>query len=275
MGVSLNNVYVRILNRLRALVVFFLPPLSWGEAVGTVNFFRFRRRVNSETIAKFESAHDGETIFVFGAGPSVNSTNLDLAKGYPVIFCNAAVSLAGEFNASPKYWIMSSGMRMNAFRAKPRGQVSTSFRCIGAWPSWIKRNSISGQDVVLPIPVKRGLFRVVDDQTCNFSDDLSQHICHGGGGSVIFMAIQLAAYMGARKIVLLGADFGVQEGQGTHFVDFERPNPTAWLNGEYDRKVRKALVRYLEITDSKGILLVNGSPTTADDVLPRTKEFVR
>lgn len=35
--------------------------------------------------------------FVFGAGPSVNSRSLNLARGYPMIFCNAEGQASGEF----------------------------------------------------------------------------------------------------------------------------------------------------------------------------------
>lgn len=263
---------------LKALIRLVRPPSSRAEIIGTLNFWRFKGRVIPQKIARFERVHAGETIFVVGGGPSVHRTNLGLVNRHPVIFCNVAVRLAPEFSKSAKYWIVVSGAAMNQFKNIGRENLTASFRCIGAWPARIEKDAITEEDVVLPVRTKKGLFRVVDDHSQYFSEDLAKGICHGGGSSVIFSAIQLAAYMGASEIVLLGADFGVHEGSSTHFVEWDRPpgNPKLdWgARNRYEDTIRPALRRYLNIAQSQGFLLVNGSAQSKDDVLPRTKKFV-
>lgn len=266
----------RLPKGLRAAIWSLLPPLGLGQILGTFNFWWFRRKVDSKKISSFAQRHAGDTVYILGAGPSLNKTNLKLAKAHPVIFCNLSVTLAPNWGEAEKYWIVADGLGMNKFRNFERAGLTASFRCIGAWPSWIKKGAVTRDDVVLPVSVKKGLFRVVDDHQETFSEDLSREICHGGGSSVIFMAIQLAIYMGARKVVLLGADFGVLDGEEPHFADSVTfPKERRWdaEDSRYQDRIRPALVRYLNASRSRGVLLINGSAQTKDDVLPRTLEF--
>ena len=214
--------------------------------------------------------HRGEVVYVVGSGPSLNQTNLSALKGQPVVLCNSAYKLVSTLESSATYWVVVSGMRMNTFKTVDRGLFSASFRCIGAWPSWIDRGSISKEDVVLRVPVRRGFFRVMDYSPKNFSSDISDFIFHGGGSSVIFMGIQIAAYLGATKIVLVGADFGIPPGSTAHH--FDSSDGLVWdaVSSSHESAYR-ALSSYSRQLANQNISLVNGSGWTAETVLPKVE----
>ena len=50
-----------------------------------------------------------------------------------------------------------------------------------------------------------------------FSNDISRNIKNCGGGTGLLSCVQIAKYMGANKIVLLGADFGIFDKKKNNF----------------------------------------------------------
>ena len=137
----------------------------------------------------------------------------------------------------------------------------------------MRPGAITREDILLRIPV-RLLFYRLKGSGAGFSDDISDHVLHGGAGSGLFTAIQIAAYMGASRIVLLGADFGVQ-GRRSHFCYFGQPrHETAAVvrslyEAKYTERVKPTLKRFRDHLASRQIDLVNASVSTADDVLCR------
>ena len=260
---------VRVVHRglkKAAQFIFYLfsPPMSKSQVIGTFNFYRYRAMSNSARIRAYRNSHEGETIYVVGSGPSLDETNFDPLENSPVVFCNGSFMIMDKFAPSKAYHIMS-GRMMSDLRQTNRQLFAGSFRALGALGAPLKQNSISKEDVLLKVPVKWGLFRVVDDGTKIFSDELDKFIGQSGGGSVIFSGIQIAHYLGATKIVLLGVDLGNPSDAKTHSSQVK-----GGLSPNYKRgRMQSTLAAYKEILNLRGVALVNGSPTTYDSVLPR------
>ena len=80
-------------------------------------FLKFRFKVSKKKIQKFENLHKNETIFLIGAGPSLNNENLNLLNGKIVIAYN--FSYQALTNIRPKkFYSCVSGARIN-----PGGQL--------------------------------------------------------------------------------------------------------------------------------------------------------
>lgn len=252
--------------KFRSLIYRLLPPTKKSELIGTINYFRFRKFWNPEKVRQFSQLHAGKTIFIVASGASLRETKLEALRAHPVIFVNSSVKLASEICPSHSYWIIA-GQRMNQYRDISRANLDASFRGMGAMGTRIMRRAIGFDDILLRMPVRFGFLKVTDDSRCNFSHDLSKKICWGGGGSVVFLAMQLAKYMGANKIILVGFDVGIREGQPSHFD--ENFNPDVYE----DRRERTlaALRSYLKIFGDSDIDLLNGSAWTKDTVLPRVE----
>lgn len=257
-----RNKFVKFAAR---LVLFFVPPLRKRELLGTINFYRFRHLWNPDNVIPFKGVHAGATIYVLGGGHSLNETNLSTLNGQVVVFCNMSFKLKPQFRPKFSYSVLS-GRRMNDLRSLDRGLFDASFRAFGALGTYLGPGSLSREDIVLRVPTRRGLLRVLDDSSNIFSTNLAQNVAQSGGGSVIFTAIQIASYMGATKIVLLGVDLGSQQGKQSHFDQLQDRN--------YDMVTRRPraenmLREYRNILSKKGVELLNASPSTFDRVLPK------
>ena len=234
------------------------------------NYVRYSRFHDPTRIIRYKELHKNDTIFVLGSGPSLASENLMLLNGKIVISYNASYMALTE--VSPKcHYSCISGSRVNLLAGTDRTNFDASFRCIGAYRGKINAGAIHEDDIVIRIPIKFFLFRFFDSKA-GFSSELSEYMLHGGAGSGLFYAIQIAAYMGASKIVLLGADF-CADGQVGHFADFgqlesQPAQKVAELYSmRYSKRIKPALVRYNKEANRRSFSLINASKRTADDVL--------
>jgi hypothetical protein len=87
------------------------------------------------------------------------------------------------------------------------------------------------------------------------------------GGSVLFTAIQLAAYIATREVVVIGADFDY-DGPSRHWDGqpryYEKGAHTMWENGGRD-----AMMHLYSKLGEAGIVLKNGTTGGKIDCLPR------
>lgn len=254
------------LRRLAVKLVLFLhPPIRLNQIIGTVNFYKYRARHDPQAIRRYQNIHKGETVYVMGSGPSLEKTKLTSLNNSPVVFCNGSFMKREEFKPSSSYLIIT-GRMMNDLRGVDRSLFAGSFRALGALGVRLKQGAVTSDDIVLRVPVHWGLFRVIDNGNVTFSDYVHSHIAQSGGGSVIFSGIQLASYMGASRIVLVGVDLGGSSLGNSHASGVVGGSG---ISDERRERMLRALTSYKSILKSRGILLVNGSPLTFDTVLPR------
>lgn len=240
----------------------------YQEFYALTNYVRSCILHDPMTIIRYKELHKNDTIFVLGSGPSLTSENLMLLNGKIVISYNASYKALTE--VSPNYhYSCVSGSRVNLLAGMDRTIFDASFRCIGAYRGKINAGAIHEDDIVIRIPIKLFLFRVFDSKA-GFSNELSKYILNGGAGSGLFYAIQIAAYMGASKIVLLGADFCADH-QAGHFADFGQRQSAQYIaevySMRYPTRIKPALVRYKKEAHRRSFRLINASKRTADDVL--------
>lgn len=85
--------------------------------------------------------------------------------------------------------------------------------------------------------------------------------------TVIFSAIQIAAYMGAARIGLLGVDMNYPPGE-PHFYH-RGPDQTSRPFGNCEQWFRPVFLHYHRQLNAKGLRLFNCTCRTREDVLPR------
>lgn len=247
---------------------FLKPPTTRQQIVGSINFFFIRKQFNPEKVSTFNKIHSGTTIYVVGGGASLLETDLEKLNGKVVIFCNRSVKLMKEFSPRYAYWITGTPERVRETVNYYLPGLDAKFISAGVgWDRFDLQDYLSSNDVLLLQASKIGLFRVVKDKKHKFSTDLSRFIGLAEGRSIIFSAIQLAHYMGASRIVLLGVDMGVRDSLTSHYDGDENRDQIV----EYASATNKALSEYLEILRHLGVSLVNSSKWTNDTVLPREK----
>jgi hypothetical protein len=148
-----------------------------------------------ERLARFRDLHRGERAFVLGNGPSLARTDLARIAG-AVTFGANRIYLAHQ----PTYFTCVNELVLEQFAGEIRALACPKFL------NW-NRRQLFGDDPFVSLAL--GL-------SDRFVPDPTQQLC--SGGTVTFVALQLAYYMGFREVVLLGVDH--------RFVDRGTPNRT-------------------------------------------------
>lgn len=263
---------------LRKTKIFLKEVLSpkMNDFYATSNFLKFRFKVSKKKIQKFKNLHKNETIFLIGAGPSLNNENLNLLNGKIVIAYN--FSYQALTNIRPKkFYSCVSGARINPGESIDRSLFDASFRFPGAKEDeHINLKAIKENDIILPIPFKFFLYKVKDAGT-GFSFDIAKEFRHNGGSTGILSCVQIAKYMGSKRIVLLGTDFDCLDKKITHHHNAKFEKTTHWdddLVKWYQLKkpeIFESLKKLKKILQDNEIEFINASSNTSEKILPKMK----
>lgn len=180
--------------------------LRQSKCIGTgysrlVNHYvAFRQYVQNKPLLdrmkQYQGKHQGERCFIIGTGPSLLASDLEKLKGEVTFASNRIFDIFSQTSWRPTYYI------------------NQDFPLIDKYQNEIRKLKVDGK--FLPID-KKSIFGESEDITyfvlrhkdfypgnAEFSTKLHQYM--GQGFTVTYGAIQLAAYMGFRKIYLLGID---------------------------------------------------------------------
>ncbi len=180
-----------------------LTPRRVGEAIArraraipdVVAWYGRSGRATRERIAQYRDRHRGERAFLLGNGPSLAKTDLSRIAG-EITFGANRIYLAHV----PTYLTCVNELVLEQFRDEIRALACPKFLI------WNRRDLFYDDPFVA---LELGLRdRFVTDATHQLSS----------GGTVTFVALQLAYFMGFREVVLLGVDH--------RFVDKGTPNRT-------------------------------------------------
>ena len=165
---------------------------------------------------EFKNLHKGDRVVIIGNGPSLNQTNLSLLENELTIGLNKIYLLFPKINWLPTY--------ITSYIRDVVDQAKENYR-----------------DIDIPLFVSQEAFELVSDRPYptykygpnrrfSFSFDPSIDVCVGF--TVTYVAMQLAFYMGFKKVCLIGVDHSFnykgesskwqtldKEYSGRHFVD--------------------------------------------------------
>lgn len=240
------------------------------------------RTGSRERLFSLKGKHKNERIFVLGAGPSLKDVRLEKLEGGIVVCTHFSFKAIDSINTAATYWVVGAESRMPDLAEVDRKKFTES-----VWqPGSVRRRNYPfyafKKSDIIPSPAydkdafflshKRRFLTPFHKQG-NVEELISQRAPIGL--SCIFTGIQLAYLLGAREIVLLGADFGAGGGSG-NAAYFDECVPVVDrifksggdpYNDRYPLHIRPALCWYRAFLQAYKIRLVNGSPQTRDDVL--------
>lgn len=165
-------------------------------------------RSNERRLARLRGREEGKRIFILGNGPSLNRTNVDQLSGDVSIASNAIFLLFDKKRYRPTYYTIEDYLV-----AEDRHREAAALK--GPWK-------------IFPHDVRR--FIPSDDHTIyinflrdyegypRFSTDFRSHVYWGG--TVTFLNLQLAYYLGASKVYMIGFDHA-----------YAKPGPTDRVEG--------------------------------------------
>jgi hypothetical protein len=226
-------------------------------------------------IKKYYNIHRGATIFCLGAGPSLKNEELRLLDNQVVILTNSAYEVLGEINPSIVYHAMQDNRRIEQIMPKLDYK---DFECVFKSLSFIPKsfnelkNNIQQKDVFLQpkirINLKKGIFDYDIMKTeIRLDKDFGNNFYLAP--SVIFMAIQLALYMGASRIVLLGVDMSYgNSAKDSYYGEIaEQLKHIQGTENGYLQHSRPTFISYKKLAESSGVDLLNATKNTREDVL--------
>ncbi len=163
---------------------------------------------HSKHLLKFKDAHQGESCFIIGNGPSLNKMDLSELKDCYTFGLNKIYLLFDKVDLNLSYHVA-----MNPLVIEQSAKEFESLYC----PSFLSyrhaRRIVHNLDHV---------YFILSGKSFTFQTDLSQPVCEGH--TVTYVALQIAFYMGFSQVFLIGVDH--------NFVAVGNPNEKQFLQGE-------------------------------------------
>lgn len=251
-----------------------LSGLGLKEGVDFVDAVRFAVKEDYETLdtrfSGYRDLHAGMRAFLVGNGPSLRMEDLDRLQG-EVCFAANKIFLAYESTRwRPSYYCVCDP-QVSILNQERIREVDT--------PKFLANSScFYGEQFengfVLPYFFRN---RTIAGKEPRFSENPMEGIFDGG--SVIYMMMQLAYFMGIRELYLIGLDhsFDIPKtakgallpGGGTnHFHPDYRPKGELWSRPDFDY-MERAYAHAKAFFENKGGAIYNASRKSALTVYPR------
>ena len=180
--------------------------MAWGFNLGDTGFYK-------EKLRSYRNIHQGERCFIIGNGPSLKSMNLELLNSEYTFGLNRIYLLFDQINFRPTYLVSINSLVLEQFSEEIAALDIQKFL------NWNQRKLYSKKDETLNF-IKLSL--EIND---GFQKEVTSPI--SSGGTVTYVAMQLAYWMGFQEVVLIGVDHSFTE-KGT-------PNKTEMRSSEVDK----------------------------------------
>lgn len=220
-------------------------------------------KVYEEKILSFKDMHKGKRIFIVATGPSlkVEQVNKIYQNNEISISMNRIYHIFDKTKWRPTYYVASDGQAIRTYEAtqmdKPDFADTEKFFSDNYVRFW--NNDLDDS---------YHCFRQIQDMThIGFTSDFSKEVY--SGSSVVHACIQLAVYMGASEIYLLGCDFSFSNNfssQNDHFYGNIKDGVTYTF--DYDT-VGKAYQVAKEYTEKQGIKIWNATQESKLEVFEK------
>ena len=186
-------------------------------------------------LKQLKNRHVGETIFCVGNGPSLNQQKLDLLDGKIVLLTNRAFRLLDRFRPGIAYNVIGDVHGFNKIGDSLMARPETAFVSCHLLAGHALKNEYCSDKHLYLMPAFKwqrnaGIIQPQVVLSTGFSTDITQRIYWGY--SVIFGAIQIAYYLGARRVVMVGVDMNYTGDPAKDYAHARNDTPN-WTM-EYD-----------------------------------------
>ncbi len=246
------------LKSIKLVRVLAFPPIN---AIRGFRLFAYQFTKEAGKVRRLKGSHTGERCFIIGNGPSLKAEDLSKLKGEYCFAANRIYKIFPETDWRPQSYLCVDSYVLNDI-AKDVEKLKVPYIFIQMEGKKKRLKNSQSQIIYInnycPYLVDRYKRLKV-----KFSRDVSHHFV--AGGTVVYTAIQLAAYMGFREIYLLGVDHNYSkkmDAKGNLIVDPSiqdyfgslKPNDYSIQNIETSTNAYKTARRYCE---KHGILIKN------------------
>lgn len=154
--------------------------------------------VEFSSIADFKGIHSGKRCFIVGNGPSLTMEDLNKIKNEYSFGVNRIYLSFEDTEWRPSYYVIQDRNML----LKYAEEIENLDLPIKFVPGYMKENFNNKKGLAFFYNYVRRLF---DGTEAEFSYDVAEQTYEGG--TVTYLCMQLAVYMGFKEIYLLGNDF--------------------------------------------------------------------
>lgn len=234
-------------------------------------------------ILALRNRHAGRRAFIIGNAPSVAEMDLGLLRNEISFAVNSTFRLYPRMGFVCPYTCFSDRVRWRETGAEMlRNSAGTEVLCCDEWevptpPDFyseaeLERVIVLNQlyrlplwlHAMMPLRNRAGMFTYLGLRERKFSWDLTEGVCVAK--SVIFMAAQVAAWMGCNQIILIGVEMNYSQPQA-HFHDQKVWTPAQ----DYDREVKPWFEIFRRDMESRGVEFLNATPGGRVNELKRVR----
>ena len=218
-------------------------------------------------IQKYKNFYDGQRCFIIGNGPSLTISDLDKLKAFNEI----SIASNSIYNLFPK-----TQWRPTIYTVHDFQEIKKTRDKISAVKADLKIVAMSASGRIYDVDGSI-LLRLIDPIKGRiiFSDDISEFVYDGG--TVTYVSIQCAVYMGFKEIILLGVDHSFAREQTkdgkikvnrdvkNHFQNYQTDD--FWGNGQKDEEAvvfpldfaTNAFIEARRYADEHGVKILNAT----------------
>ena len=202
----MNNLIKKIIDPLYYTVIdryaFTSKTPHWKKIFYTTRYKLGSKGVflteNEKKIKKLENLHSGKRCFVIGNGPSLNKLDLTRLKNEYTFGVNAIYLNYEKMGFYPTYYVVEDYFVAEDRQDEINNYKESEIKFFGAYLDYV----IKKDDKTLFLNVRRN-YRDKKNFPL-FSDDCVRYL--GVGGSVTYVCLQLAYYMGFSEVYMIGFD---------------------------------------------------------------------
>jgi hypothetical protein len=227
-------------------------------------------RQSAHRLERLRNMHAGQTIYCVGNGPSLKQQNLDLLDGKMVLLTNRAFALLEQFSPAISYNVVGDVHGFNKMGPALITRKETTFVSAHLLIGHSLAPEYRSDKFVYLMPAHQWIrndksISPVVTTGLGFSRDIRQRIFWGY--SVIFGAIQIACYLGAKRVVLLGVDMNYT-GDASKDYAIDRNDTPNWIM-DYAIHAKPMFEYFVKRMNAMGVEFLNATLGGKLDCVPR------
>ena len=219
---------------------------KWKEAR---DYMHWRKKF-APRLRAFKDKHKGEDCFILGNGPSLNKMDLSPLAKYHTFGQNKIFLIFDKVDLNLSYLVS-----VNQLVIEQSAREFEQMKC----PVFLSYTASQGV-----VDDKPNVQRMHTLNIWSFYEDISQPICEGN--TVTFVSMQIAYYMGFRRVFLIGVDHSFKQSGSSHEVqtyegDDENHFHPDYFKGQqwqladvYGSEVSYHLANYFYLKDGRQIM---------------------
>lgn len=200
----------------------------------------FEKTSYGRKLKKLKGKYIGQRCFIIGNGPSLNVTDLEQLKNEYTFAFNRIYLIFNQTSWRPTFYCTQDEKIVSSSLKEIKSKIDTQFVFAPINLKWYYGLELGTEYYFSQIQVQ-------SERECpEFSEDISHKI--GLGNTVAYTAIQIAVYMGFKKIYLLGLDHSFHISQdlaGNIVVD---PDAKDYFCTEYNEDKESLFVPKLDVS---------------------------